>query len=359
MKKITLLISLCLCMVGCQNIKAPDSEEAMQIEIESQVEDNLEISLHEDFSSEQKNAKIYTLKEESYPIKDEKWIRETAHFLYEGDDYGELEKIEDNGYVTWFVEGENNYLGITNTNLYFYSDKEFAHNADNYYRHAGIDAFFSQEASEYYKEKELDFMSFEDAKKLSDSLIERCGYVYNEQGVQGYALDPDSLNKFASDHSEEMEDLKSFLEDIQLSFRDSWEKDEGFYVFYYPCEIEGFELKANDIYATTWSAVEIGKDGILRAVVNTEFQVVDSKEQTIISASEAIEKILTMYKSTILTQKVRIYDLEMVYGITGYDDVNKEYTSGPVWEFSVEMETENGGKETSRISYDAVSGERL
>ena len=112
-------------------------------------------------------------------------------------------------------------------------------------------------------------------------------------------------------------------------------------------------------FAFTWAYTAINRDGIESGQAGPVFQITDSEERTMITAQEALDKIQAMYQSTIITQKIQIYDLQLQYSITKYDKESGSYQCSPIWKFFVRMDSGDGEMVHSTVTYNAETGERM
>lgn len=113
------------------------------------------------------------------------------------------------------------------------------------------------------------------------------------------------------------------------------------------------------MYPLTWAYVIINKDGLSELEVNSVFEIVEQQDAEIISAKQILEKLKTMYQNMILTQNIKVYDMQLQYGFTKFDEETKEYEVSPIWKFYVLMENTPGEFAEASVSYNAITGERI
>ena len=76
-----------------------------------------------------------------------------------------------------------------------------------------------------------------------------------------------------------------------------------------------------------------------------------------------LERLLQMYENTILTGKIRISGIDLIFGETemkviGKSDLDILQVISPCWRFLVQME-ENEEMVDGEILYDAVTGKQI
>lgn len=351
---------LCITAVGCSKADPPKkTRDSMIVDVKETLEKYLEINIHKDFS-DKSYGEIYITEPVLYPCDDITWVENIASRYFYADkiDLLKKEQIEKNTFIK--IEEGSEYFYASSSLISFYKDPSFKENACLYYREPGIDRFFTSEIDLYFSEQDLDFLSYEEARKMSDDFMEDIGFHFYRPGCEGYAFDAPGLNKYKESHQGDINQMKSVFEEVLgIDFISKWTEKDEFYVFYYPSEINGLQLLSGEVYPAPWAEVVINKDGIAVADAPYSFEIVQTGKETIITPLEALEKVKEMYLNTITAQKIKIYDLDLQYMFTEYIKETEQYRCSPVWKFYVEMRNEDGSFVTSSVTYDAITGERL
>lgn len=351
------ILTIGLILSGCnrqsENI---DKSSLMKLDIEESPEENLEINLHVDYSEWEK-GEIHTLKIKPYKGDDKQWVTDIANTYFASNSM-DKPVVDQENEKSMYISGEDHLFMVSPEIVWFYKHQVFADSASFFYREPGIEEFFLKDIDQYYQKQDLDFMTYDSARALSDKFMFDVGYEYKKEGVRGYALKADQLNKYRKDHQEEFDGLTSLTED-KSGVIEEWTSENEFYVFYYPCSINGLTIMPSQTFAFTWAYTAINRDGIESGQAGPVFQITDSEERTMITAQEALDKIQAMYQSTIITQKIQIYDLQLQYSITKYDKESGSYQCSPIWKFFVRMDSGDGEMVHSTVTYNAETGERM
>ena len=134
-------------------------------------------------------------------------------------------------------------------------------------------------------------------------------------------------------------------------------------MFYYPLQIGSLQIDEGSMRGMTYALVVINRDGIVRANIPCNYKVVEEADTEVVHPDIALERLLQMYENTILTGKIRISGIDLIFGETemkviGKSDLNILQVISPCWRFLVQME-ENGEMVDGEILYDAVTGKQI
>ena len=207
-------------------------------------------------------------------------------------------------------------------------------------------------------------MTYQEAETLSKSLLKQAGFTYSQERSVGYSLNEDSLESYRSSHLGKFESIRNWWEENQIAdYIENWRGTGGFYVFYYPLQIGSLQIDEGSMRGMTYAHVVINRDGIVRANIPCNYKVVEEADTEVVHPDIALERLLQMYENTILTGKIRISGIDLIFGETemkviGKSDLDILQVISPCWRFLVQME-ENGEMVDGEVLYDAVTGKQI
>lgn len=98
-------------------------------------------------------------------------------------------------------------------------------------------------------------------------------------------------------------------------------------------------------------------------IIPCSYKVVEEADIEVVHPDIVLERLLQVYENTILTGKIRIYGIELIFSetemkVTGKSEFDMQKVISPCWRFLVQME-ENGKMVDGEILYDAVTGKQI
>ena len=88
-------------------------------------------------------------------------------------------------------------------------------------------------------------------------------------------------------------------------------------------------------------------------IIPCSYKVVEEADIEVVHPDIVLERLLQVYENTILTGKIRIYGIELIFS-----EFDMQKVISPCWRFLVQME-ENGIMVDGEILYDAVTGKQI
>lgn len=371
------LICLMLFILGCskKTNKACDTineTDEIQLVVHQVISDNLSVDIDRKFKSQA--LKKYWVQAEPYPVNRE-WAQNIADKYYKPEirkQVSELEGYEKQyGTRAFSIQDEKGDFSAVGNDIFISIDRDFYDNCEAYYHSQGLYPFFNDEMDTYYNQADLPFMTYEEARILSKSLLTFVGFTYNEKTCKGYSLSESALMKYQASHQERFSALEDSLDQIHKerpemrigNFIKSWEGTGGFYIFYYPIEIEGMNVDEETFNTIMYAHVVINASGIARAQVPCPYKVKKSESVTIVKPEIVLDKLIEMYDNTILTSTVVIDDMELTFAQIAIENMHQleldvQYVIAPVWKFKV-LITEDGKTIEGSVLYDATTGEQV
>lgn len=337
--------------------------ETISISVSEEISPEIEVDIDGEFKTE--DLKKYTVTPEPLPVEKD-WVEGVAKYL----PFQEKTAVEDKSYGEeyntrlFYLKGQENRFSAQKSGIHVSIDPDFYENCELYYHGEGVYPFFNDEMDIYYDKKDLPFMTYQEAETLSKSLLKQAGFTYSQERSVGYSLNEDSLESYRSSHLEKFESIRNWWEENQIAdYIENWRGTGGFYVFYYPLQIGSLQIDEGSMRGMTYAHVVINRDGIVRANIPCNYKVVEEADTEVVHPDITLERLLQMYENTILTGKIRISGIDLIFGETemkviGKSDLDILQVISPCWRFLVQME-KNGEMVDGEILYDAVTGKQI
>ena len=242
-KKSVFILLFLMGIAGCSKQNQTEKNrvkkgETISISVSEEISPEIEVDITEEF--ETADLKKYTITPDPLPVTKD-WVEDIAEYL----PFQEKTAVEDKYYGKefhtrlFYLEGQENQFAAQKSGIHVSFDPDFYENCELYYHGDGIHSFFNDEMDAYYDKKDLPFMTYQEAETLSRSLLKQAGFTYSEERSIGYSLDEEALESYRNNHIERFEYTKSWWEENQIAdYIESWKGTGGFYVFYYPLQID-------------------------------------------------------------------------------------------------------------------------
>lgn len=366
-KTIYLLLILMLGVTGCSKQNQIEKNrikkgETIFISVSEEISPEIEVDIDGEF--EISDLKKYTITPDPLPVTKD-WVEDVAEYL----PFQEKTAVEDKSYGKeyntrlFYLKGQEGHFSAQKSGIQVSFDPDFYENCELYYHGDGIYPFFNHEMDFYYDKKDLPFMTYHEAETLSRSLLKQVGFTFSEERSVGYSLDEEALESYRGNHIERFESIKNWWEENQIAdYIENWRGTGGFYVFYYPLQIGSLQIDEESVHGMMYAHIVINCDGIVRAYIPCTYKVVEETDIDVVHPDIVLERLIQMYENTILTGKIRIYGIELIFGETemkvlGKSDLDILQVISPCWRFLVQME-ENGEMVDGEVLYDAVTGKQ-
>lgn len=356
-KYLFVLVSIMMIFLACCG-----KEEEKQIDISSfqinvykEVNPQLKVNINKEFDKSQvKNQTM--LKVDTYPLSQE-WAQYLADKYFNVEGNKELKRNmayeESFGDLCYDVLGENYYFIAKPDSVTFFTDKKFDEQSRIYFEdYYGQYPYFKATAAEYYDKSDLEDMSYQAAKDLCVEVLDELNFPYHERAVEGYTITAEGMEKYKADNP------VLFQTNENITFA-----EKGFYVFCFPISVAGGSIRGNGKFIE-YAQFMIEGSHIVSAFIPARLEIEREEREPIKSPEYVLDKIITMYENTILTQNVEVYDLNMIYTCTKMNLSSEkgcealEYICAPAWEFNVRFSDESGTMEGT-VLYNAITGERI
>lgn len=359
LKVIFVILIMIIFTVNCtKKEEMQKNSEEFDIQVDEKINENLKVKISKAFSEKEvKNQAVLSV--EPYPLT-EKWAQGLADKYFHIDGSVKLnrnkEYEESFGDLCFDISGDEYYFLAKLDSITFYTDKNFDNEARVYFEDAfGLYPYFKEDAAKYYDQSDLTKMSYQEAQELCTSVLSDSGFSYFEPGIESFTITSEAMRKYREANPD--------IFNAELDKTGDWLKSDGFYVFCFPTEVNGDKIRGNSIFVD-YAQFLVCDNKIISAFIPSKLKVKEQEKKQIKDPQYVLDNIITMYENIILTQKVEIYDLNMIYACTKMNSTQGEgirsweYICAPIWEFSVRFTDETGVME-GNVLYNAVTGERI
>lgn len=220
---------------------------------------------------------------------------------------------------------------------------------------------------DYKSFADLSFMNYNDVLSEVETVLSNVGFP-SLTLAETYSLDLETM----LDHYDLYLDSRSYYRNEGEEGEDDhiqWSEDDETYIFLFQQELDGIPLSNRFIRGTmsTYADVYYTKHGIRHITAYNFIDVLEeSEEKSLISGTDAIQKVIDSYSEIILKNETKIISMELLYVSMVLE--NGDYELIPAWVFGIaessDWSDEFDGGTYSLDSYeyfvvDAITGEKI
>lgn len=318
-----------------------DINENLKIDADVRIGDGFEKGKADIFQITEK--KLDTKKAEELLLKgktvDKKEVKEDETvYTLAGEDEARVSIYDD-----WFYYGGKLAESIGYSFRYEYADRD--NNINEYLK----------------REQDFPFMSMEEAKEKSLTLMNELGGEWTEDAIRSFRLDHETLKK-----EEKIAVIDTLPEEEQSKPRENWtEKDDSYYFEFAPV-IEGYELiekyeipDSEQYLGIVNCRVICNADGLVETYRGDVFEVRKRLEEqkSLLELEAVLEKLREKYSKVMLQEQLKVVEIRLG-NICKREQEKGIYETVPVWDFKVVAHDEETiwGYD---IVFDAITGEEL
>ena len=359
-----LLVTVCLFSIGGCAKKEEIVQEEKNWDI-SKVPSHIQEDINENLKIDADvriGAGFEMGKADVFQIADKKLdTKKAEELLLEGKtvDKKEVNEYEDGTQTDYTLMGEDEVRVSISDNWFYYGGK-LAESIGYSFRHEYTED--DGNINEYLKrEQDFPFMSMEEAKEKSMTLMNELGGEWNGDAIRFFRLDHKTLKK-----EEKVIVIDTLPEEEQSKPRENWtEKDDSYYFEFAPM-VEGYELihdcaipDSEQYRGITNCCIIWNADGLVQMLRGDVFEVQKRLEEqkSLLELEAVLEKLREKYGKAILQDQLKVVEIRLG-NICKREKEKGIYETVPVWDFEVVAHDE----ETTwgyDIVFDAITGEEL
>lgn len=175
---------------------------------------------------------------------------------------------------------------------------------------------------------ELNFMASNDAKNITDNIINSLGIADAEiMGI--YSMDANDVNNISETEDTILKDGSEF---------EKWSADDEAYILIYTFKYDEMNIAEYNVnyqsrgFEGSYIMGIVNKDGLVNLNMQMIYDNISAGEKKkICSAAAALNKITEKYENIILKNEIEVTDCKLNYVVA--DKNNGVYTLSPVWTF--------------------------